>query len=113
MSDAERAYRLAVAIMGGEDAPGYADSVETAVLEKMARDAAEEGHRFWASALAAHGARIEALEAENARLRDRLQAIIDWSDLAQSRPAEFSSAEARMLRGPIFDRARANLEPQP
>lgn len=57
--------------------------------------------------------RIEALEAENARLRERLQAIIDWSDLAQSRPAEFSSAEARMLRGPIFDRARAAMEPQP
>lgn len=46
-----------------------------------------------------------------ARLRDCLQSIIDWSDLAQSRPDEFSTAEARMLRGPIFDDARAALNP--
>lgn len=44
------------------------------------------------------------------RLTDCLQSIIDWSDLAQSRPDEFSSAEARMLRGPIFDDARTALK---
>ena len=54
-------------------------------------------------------ARAAELEAENARLKGRLQAIIDWSDMAQSRPDEFSTAEARMLRGPIFDDARSTL----
>jgi chromosome segregation ATPase len=38
-----RAYELAVAIMGGEDAPGFADSVETAYLAKMIRK--ERGER--------------------------------------------------------------------
>lgn len=32
-----RAYELAVAIMGGEDAPGYADSIATEVLVKQQR----------------------------------------------------------------------------
>ena len=33
----DRAYRLAVAIMGGEDAPGLADSLPTETLETLAR----------------------------------------------------------------------------
>ena len=33
----DRAYRLAVAIMGGEDAPGLADSLPTETLETLVR----------------------------------------------------------------------------
>jgi len=34
----DRAYKLAVAICGGEDAPGYADSIDVETLEDMARE---------------------------------------------------------------------------
>ena len=36
-SSEDRAYKLAVAIMGGEDAPGYADSVPTQELVDLIR----------------------------------------------------------------------------
>lgn len=38
----KRAYELAVAIMGGEDAPGYADSIATQVLVDQQREMARE-----------------------------------------------------------------------
>lgn len=40
-------------------------------------------------------------------LLERLQAIIDWADLALSNPAEFDSHGVRNLDGPVFDEARA------
>lgn len=43
------------------------------------------------------------------RLFDRLQAIIDWADLALKNPQEFNSHGVRNLDGPVFDEARAAL----
>lgn len=34
----QRAYDLAIAITGGEDAPGYVDSISTEVLLQLAKD---------------------------------------------------------------------------
>lgn len=56
-----RAYDLAVAIMGGEDAPGYADSIETEELVELARQ-----NRIYS------GAREDALIAEVERLTRQL-----------------------------------------
>jgi hypothetical protein len=42
-------------------------------------------------------------------LLERLQAIIDWADLALRNPAEFDSHGVRNLDGPVFDEARAIL----
>jgi nucleoside 2-deoxyribosyltransferase len=55
---------------------------------------------------------IEALAAENARVTERLQAIIDWADLALANPAEFDSHGVKNLAGPVFDEARAALTQQ-
>lgn len=43
------------------------------------------------------------------RLRERLQAIVDWADLALSKPGEFDSHGVKLLSGPVFDDARALL----
>lgn len=40
---------------------------------------------------------------------ERLQAIIDWADLALKLPEEFNSHGVRNLDGPVFDAARAFL----
>lgn len=40
-----RAYELAVAIMGGEDAPGYADSVDTETLVEQMRQSRRDANR--------------------------------------------------------------------
>lgn len=49
----KRAYELAIAIMGGEDAPGYADSVPTEVLvEQLRHERAEQDAWTEASVLA-------------------------------------------------------------
>ena len=48
-----RAYELAVAIMGGEDAPGYADSIPTQVLVDQQREMARE----WLHRVTPHEAR--------------------------------------------------------
>lgn len=40
---------------------------------------------------------------------ERLQAIVDWADLALSRPEEFDSHGVKNLDGPVFDDARAYL----
>ncbi len=42
-------------------------------------------------------------------LFERLQAIIDWADLALSNPAEFDSHGVLNLSGPVFDEAREAL----
>lgn len=42
-------------------------------------------------------------------LAERLQAIIDWANLALSTPQEFDSHGVRNLDGPVFDEARAVL----
>lgn len=42
-------------------------------------------------------------------LAERLQAIIDWADLALSNPQEFNSHGVRNLDGPVFDEARTVL----
>lgn len=43
-------------------------------------------------------------------LHERLQAIIDWADLALSLPQQFDSHGVRNLDGPVFDKARAFLD---
>lgn len=42
-------------------------------------------------------------------LFERLQAIIDWADLALRLPGEFNSHGVRNLDGPVFDEARAAI----
>jgi Lar family restriction alleviation protein len=42
-------------------------------------------------------------------LGERLQAIIDWADMATAHPEEFNSHGVRNLEGPVFDDARAAL----
>ena len=44
--------------------------------------------------------------------RARLQAIMDWVDLAHSASYEFASHGLGLLRGPVFDEARATLSGQ-
>lgn len=41
---------------------------------------------------------------------ERLQAIIDWADLAESNPDEFDGHGIKNLRGPVFDFARSVLK---
>lgn len=48
---------------------------------------------------------------ENAHLRERLKAIVDWCDIAMKNADEFESHGVRNLDGPIFDAARAVLAP--
>lgn len=43
-------------------------------------------------------------------LAERLQAIIDWCDIAIKNPEEFNSHGVRNLTGPVFDAAREALE---
>ena len=50
------------------------------------------------------------LDAEVPFLKERLQAIIDWCDIAMKNPSEFDSHGVRNLSGPIFDAARDALE---
>lgn len=45
--------------------------------------------------------------------RERLQAIIDWADLAMKNRAEFDSHGVRNLDGPVFDAAREALAAAP
>lgn len=45
--------------------------------------------------------------------RERLQAIIDWADLAMKNRAEFDSHGVRNLDGPVFDAAREALSVPP
>lgn len=40
------------------------------------------------------------------KLAERLQAIIDWADIALKNPQEFDSHGVRNLAGPVFDKAR-------
>lgn len=54
-------------------------------------------------------ARALASEEQEAKLRERLQAIIDWADFALKHPEEFDSHGVRNLDGPVFDEARAAL----
>jgi hypothetical protein len=44
---------------------------------------------------------------------ERLQAIIDWADLALANPTEFNAHGVKNLTGPVFDAARAALSPFP
>ncbi len=46
-------------------------------------------------------------------LRERLQAIIDWANLAIKNHAEFDSHGVRNLEGPVFDAAREALAKYP
>lgn len=46
-------------------------------------------------------------------MRDRLQAIIDWADIALKNPEEFNSHGVRNLAGPVFDAAREALAENP
>lgn len=55
------------------------------------------------AALTSKCARVEHLE-------ERLQAIIDWADLATKNAAEFDSHGVRNLDGPVFDAAREALK---
>ncbi|TCP88940.1 hypothetical protein C8J31_102109 [Rhizobium sp. PP-CC-2G-626] len=45
--------------------------------------------------------------------RERLQAIIDWADLAMKNAGEFDSHGVRNLDGPVFDAAREALASTP
>ncbi|HKT52903.1 MAG TPA: hypothetical protein VJP88_00510 [Caulobacteraceae bacterium] len=89
----------------------------------VARDFGEHG-QF--SVLGADGLEVAAVEAwigehrpeatANAQLialapqlLERLQAIIDWADLALKLPEEFNNHGVRNLDGPVFDAARAIL----
>ncbi len=45
--------------------------------------------------------------------RERLQAIIDWADLAMKNREEFDSHGVRNLDGPVFDAAREALSKYP
>lgn len=76
-----RAYDLAVAIMGGEDAPGYADSIPTQALVEQQRDMAADWMEVpdLRAALTAANARADAawnaaIEALGAKLADMLRA---------------------------------------
>lgn len=42
--------------------------------------------------------------------RERLQAIIDWCDIAMKNADEFDSHGVRNLDGPVFDAAREYLD---
>lgn len=69
-----RAYELAVAIMGGEDAPGYADSIPTQVLVDQQREMALEWlHRVTPAA---------ARRAEAAAWNDAIEAVAEKCDVA-------------------------------
>jgi hypothetical protein len=46
-------------------------------------------------------------------LRERLQAIIDWADIALRNPQGFNSHGVRNLDGPVFDAAREVLATLP
>lgn len=76
------------------------------------REDVEEAHERWeeqvARAVAAEAA-LSAAEQREARAVERLQAIIDWADLALSNPGEFDSHGVRNLDGPVFDEARELL----
>lgn len=45
-------------------------------------------------------------------IRDRLQAIIDWADLATANSSEFNGHGVALLSGEVFDKARAALAAQ-
>jgi uncharacterized protein YciW len=55
-------------------------------------------------------AEISALKEKLNEATERLQAIIDWADLASKHPDQFKDGGARNLTGPVFDAARAFLE---
>lgn len=54
---------------------------------------------------------VDKKDAQIKDLKDRLQAIIDWCDIAMKNADEFDSHGVRNLDGPIFDAARAVLAP--
>lgn len=55
---------------------------------------------------------VSSLIAREEFLTERLQAIIDWCDLAMKNAGEFDSHGVRNLDGPVFDAARAALSEQ-
>lgn len=75
-----RAYKLAVAIMGGEDAPGYADSIATDVLVDQIRKERAE-HNAWTDAavkVAIERAEAERDAAVGAGWRDDRDEFVVW-----------------------------------
>lgn len=80
----DRSYRLAAAIMGGEDAPGYADSIPTEQLEELERSndllMSEEADR---------------LRAEIERLREALEGAAEELDCAAQALEEFALVLSR------------------
>lgn len=103
-----RAYDLAVAIMGGEDAPGYADSIPTQVLVDQQREMAQE----WLHRVTPDEARRD----EAAAWNDAIEAVADFlheqaadkgnTKTPQGRTAIFYRRKIRALRraAPTEDR---------
>lgn len=75
-------------------------------LERLYLKLDEEGWHVHANTVAVAIDEIKGGEL----FRERLQAIVDWADLALSRPDEFNSHGVKNLDGPIFDEARALLK---
>ncbi len=107
--EAER-ERLALAICGGEDAPGYANAQHVEVLEKLARQNAD-AHMHDIDRLIAAEARVAALEAKLSggvlsrqdadALMKRLAALeVEAQAMEETRNAMLIALERRLLLPP-------------
>ena len=112
----DRAYRLAVAIMGGEDAPGLADSLPTETLETLARSNFQK-HSEDIDRLIAAQAEIARLTADLATAREdgmreaansALQAagqeyvLVHTSENEDARMGRHSAVRGMMVRMGIY-----------
>ena len=75
------------------------DEFDAAMVERLKQSEIAE----WAQVMADRHADLHRRVAE---LRGALQGILDWADLALSKPDEFDSHGVRNLDGPAFDHAR-------
>lgn len=102
---------------GCRDAADLQDmaNVGRALMERMA-DVAEHGPlKGWAPAdcpteiVTDLANEVDETRTERDAAVERLQAIIDWADLAMANRQEFDSHGVRNLDGPVFDAAREFL----
>jgi hypothetical protein len=95
-----RAYTLAVAIMGGEDAPGYADSIPADQLADQLRDERSRRDEWTDACVKVAEARAERLEAA---LRD----------IAQSEPCSIGCGFPAYARAALQQEGGATDTPPP